>query len=108
MNSHLRPVLLLLLLMVLMRKMTEPCHSLGCSSAVAELCGSTPARLVKPARLSVTAGGAGFLSQRRVFSADQGHTPSPVQKNLNDNSLSVGANQGAAPMTPAVSATLSH
>lgn len=39
------------------------------------LCGATPARLVKPARLSVTAGGAGFLSQRRVFSAYQGHTP---------------------------------
>lgn len=51
MNSQLRPVLLLLLLvvvlLVLMRKRTEPWHSLGCSSAVAELCGSTPARLVK-------------------------------------------------------------
>lgn len=41
------------------------------------LCGATQTRLVKPASLSVTAGGAGFLSQRRAFPADRRHPPPP-------------------------------
>lgn len=110
MNSHLRPVLLLPM------KMTEPCHSLGFSLAVAQSernCAVSVA--VRRDTSSARQTGASerhsgrrglFITEACVFCSPGTHPP--VQKNLNDNSLSVRANQSAAPMTPAVSTTLSH